>query len=120
MIRAGLARALQLFLAVAVASGLVSLVAGVVAGASAARAVSVGWYCTGAFLLALGLIASSRGPTRSVEGGSWSPVSMRGRKLRWASRSEQEDSINVSAVLVALGLVLIVAGVAVDPRQRLF
>jgi hypothetical protein len=120
VIRAGLARALKLLLGVAAGSGLVALPAGVAAGASAARAVSVGWYCTGAFVLMLGLVASSRGPTRSVEGGGWAPVSMRGRKLRWASRAEQDESINVSAVLVVLGLVLILLGVVVDPRHPLF
>jgi hypothetical protein len=120
VIRAGLARAAKLFLGVALASGAVSLLAGVALGARWARALSVGWYCAGAFVLLLGFLASSRGPTRAAETGSWAPVTLRNRSLRWATRSEQEESIGVSAVLVLLGLVLIVLGVAVDPRHPLF
>ncbi len=119
MIRAGLARALKLFAAAAAASGLVSLLVGFAVGAGAARSLSVGWYCTGSFALLLGFVASSRGPTRAEDGG-WSPVSLSGRSLRWATRSEQEESIGVSALLVVLGLVLILLGVAADPRHPLF
>jgi uncharacterized membrane protein len=120
VIRAGLARALKLFLGVSAVSAAVSLLIGLLGGSGAARAVSVGWYCVGAFTLMLGFVASSRGPTRTVDGGAWAPVSMRGRSLRWASRTEQEESISVSAVLVVLGFVLIALGVLVDPRHPLF
>jgi hypothetical protein len=120
MIRAGLARAAKLFLAAALASGAVALLVGLGLGAGAERALSVGWTCAGAFALLLGFLASSRGPTRSAESGNWAPISMRGRSLRWASRREQEESLGLSAVLVALGLLLIVLGVLVDPRHRLF
>lgn len=116
MIRAGLARALRLFVVVAAASAVVSLVLGVVFGADASRSVSVGWYAVGATVLLLGFFASSRGPTRAVEEGS----SLRLRARRWATRGEQEDALNLSAVLVLLGVVLIVLGIAVDPRHRLF
>jgi energy-converting hydrogenase Eha subunit E len=120
MIRVGLARTATLFLALAVAGGLVSLLAGLALGAGAARSLSLGWACTGAFLLLLGFLATSRGPTRAVDGGGWAPISLRGRSLRWASRAEQEESLGISALLVVLGLLLIALGVAVDPRHRLF
>jgi hypothetical protein len=120
VIRAGLARAAKLFCAVAVASAVVSLLTGLALGAGAARALSVGWYCVGAFLLVLGFVASARGPTRVADKGSRAPVTLRGRPLRWATRSEQEESIGLSAVLILLGIVLIALGVAVDPRQPIF
>jgi uncharacterized membrane protein HdeD (DUF308 family) len=119
MVRAGLARVARLFLFVTVASGAVALALGTVLGAGAARSVSVGWYLAGIFLLLTGFVTSSRGPTRSTETGSWSPISLGGRSLRWATRSEQEESLNLSAVLVVLGFVLIVLGVVVDPRHPL-
>jgi hypothetical protein len=120
VIRAGLARALKLLLAAAAASAAVALAVGLANGSSLTRSVSVGWYCSGALLLAFGLVASSRGPTRDTDSGAWSPITLRNRSLRWATRSEQEESLEVSAVLVVLGLVLIVLGVAVDPRHPLF
>jgi hypothetical protein len=42
------------------------------------------------------------------------------RRLRWATRDEQEESINSSAVFVVLGVVLIVLGAASDNRHALF
>jgi hypothetical protein len=120
VIRAGLARASKLFLGAAAVSAALSLLIGLVVGSSVARAVSVGWYGGGALLLALGFVASSRGPTRTEDSGAWSPVTLRNRSLRWATRSEQEESIGVSAVLVLLGLVLIALGVLVDPRHPVF
>ena len=101
-------------------SGAVALLVGLVVGAGLEHALAIAWYATGSFVLLIGFVASSRGPTRSADSGAWAPVSARGRTLRWATRSEQEDSLNLSAVLVALGLVLLVLGVAVDGRHRLF
>jgi hypothetical protein len=120
MIRAGFARAATLFFGLAVGSGLVALLAGLALGAGVARSLSLGWVCVGAFVLLLGVLATSRGPTRTVEGGTWAPISLRGRSLRWATRAEQEESLAISVLLVVLGLLLIALGVAVDPRHRLF
>jgi hypothetical protein len=115
VIRAGLARAARLFLGVAAASAAVAAVLGLAVGASVVRAVAVGWYGTGAAVLALGFLASSRGPTRATEA-----LSLRARSRRWATRAEQEESLNLGAVLVVLGVCLILLGVIVDPRHRLF
>src|SRR5581483_5465796 len=115
MVRAGVARAGRLFLAVAAASAVAALLIGLAVGAGAARAVSVGWYGTGAAVLLLGFLASRRGPTRAAE-----PGGLRLRTRRWATRAEQEDALKLSAVLVVLGIVLIALGVVVDPRHRLF
>ena len=120
MIRAGLARTLKLFLAIAGSSAVIGLLAGAALGAGVARSLSVAWYCAGAFLLAIAFVASSRGPTRAADTGTWAPVSLRARSLRWASRHEQEESINLSAVLVVLGFGLIAIGVVADPRHPLF
>jgi hypothetical protein len=120
MIRAGLARALKLFVGVAAASGAVALAVALATGTGLTRALSLGWTCAGAFVLLLGFVASSRGPTRADDSGGWVPVSLTARSLRWASRSEQEESIALAATLVLLGLFLIALGLAVDPRHPLF
>jgi hypothetical protein len=120
MIRAGIARATKLALLLAGVTAAAALLVGLATGASVGRAVSVGWYCAGAFLLLLGFVASSRGPTRAEDTGGWSPVSLTGRSLRWASRAEQEESIGIGVLLVVIGLALILLGVAVDPRHALF
>jgi hypothetical protein len=44
----------------------------------------------------------------------------RDRRLRWASGSEQVESLSLSFVFVALGLVLIILGVVTDTRYELF
>jgi hypothetical protein len=115
MVRAGLARALRLFVAVAGGTAIVSVLAGLAFGTGLDRALSLGWYCAGAFALLVGFVASSRGPTRSAE-----TLSSRVRARRWATRDEQEESINLSAVIVALGFLLIVLGVLADRRHPLF
>ena len=120
MIRAGLARVAKLFVGVALASGAGAALIGAAAGAGLARSLSVGWYCAGALVLLLAFVTSSRGPTRSAEGEPRTPVSLRARSLRWASRDEQEEALSVSALLVVLGVALIALGVLVDPVHPVF
>jgi hypothetical protein len=115
MLRAGLVRALRLFVAVAAATAVVSLLAGLALGAGVGRALSLGWYCVGALALLAGFAASSRGPTRSAE-----TPSSRVRARRWATRAEQDETLDLSAALVALGLLLLVLGVLADRRHPLF
>jgi len=114
-----LGRLAKLFLAAVVGTGAVSLLAGLALGASPDRSVSLGWYCVGGFLLIGGFFVGNRGPARNV-GEQWTPLSLRGRMLRWATPSEQEESINLSAVLIVLGFALILLGVAADTRYSLF
>jgi hypothetical protein len=40
--------------------------------------------------------------------------------MRWATPEERDETINMSAVYVVLGLVLIVFGVLADTRYSLF
>jgi hypothetical protein len=94
-----------------------SIPLGLVAGSSLDRAVSLGFYGLGAFLVVLGLLAGNRGPYRRADHDTAAPRG--GRKLRRASREEMLESINVSALLVTIGFVLIVIGVVIDDRYRL-
>lgn len=98
----------------------VSLLFGALAGASVDRSVAIGFYFAGSALLIVGFFAGNRGPTRLKQGGP-EPVSLfRNRVVRWATLQEQEEAINVSAVVLSLGFVLVLVGVAVDGRHSLF
>jgi uncharacterized membrane protein HdeD (DUF308 family) len=94
-----------------------ALVLGLLFGSNPSRAVSLAWYITGAALLISGFFVGNRGPARP-EGEGWSTFSLR-RWVRWASPEEQRESISLSAVLVALGFVLIVLGMLADTRYAL-
>jgi len=102
-----------------VGTGAVALLLGFALGAAPDRAVSLGWYGVGGFLLISGFFVGNRGPARS-SGEAWSPLSLRGRVVRWATPDEQEESLNLSAVLIVLGFALILLGVAADTRYSLF
>ena len=46
-------------------------------------------------------------------------LSIAGRRLRWATMREQNETIASSGVFVCLGLVLVAFGVLVDSRHSL-
>jgi hypothetical protein len=100
-----------------------SLLFGLLAGASLERALSLGFYFVGSFLLVCGFFVGNRGPTR-VDSESPAPmvlpmVNLAGRRLRWATGREQNETISSSAVFICLGLVLVVIGILVDSRRSL-
>lgn len=96
-----------------------SFVFGLLAGASLGRAISVGFYLVGSFLLVGGFFTGNRGPLRLKSDEAGLPF-WGSRAVRWATVEEREDAINTSAIYVALGFVLILAGVAVDTRYQIF
>ena len=81
------------------------------------RSISLGFYALGAFLAVLGLVAGNRGPFRRVD--EETPVRL-GRQLRRATLDELIETINLSVLMVVIGLVLFAIGVAIDDRYRLF
>lgn len=104
----------------------VSLLFGALAGAAVDRAISLGFYLVGSFLLVGGFFVGNRGPVRLKKDdgtGAGIPVLglplLGGRNVRWATKEEREEAISMSAVFVALGLVLILIGVAADSRVSL-
>jgi hypothetical protein len=90
---------------------------GLVFGASLDRAVSLGFYLVGCFLLVGGFFLGNRGPVRPK--GEAGPSMFGPRFMRWATPDEREDTINTSAVFVAVGFVLLLLGALVDSRVRL-
>ena len=111
-----------LLIVIGVGTTLVSIVLGLLLGASLPRSIALGFYLVGCFLLLAGFFFGNRGPVRpkgdeDTGGMLYNPAK---RRLRWATRDEQEESINSSAVFVLLGVVLIVLGAASDNRHTLF
>ena len=113
------ARRFLTILAIAVLGTVVlSFLGGLALGASANRSISVGLYVVGCFLLASGFFLGNRGPFRVMNDESMVGL-RRPRKLRAAPLSEQGESLNTSAIMVVLGLVLIAIAAGVDARVQL-
>ena len=72
----------------------------------------------GCCLLVSGFFVGNRGPVR-LKNDSGHPL-FGSRAVRWASPEEREETLNLSAVFVVLGLTLIILGVAADTRHKLF
>jgi hypothetical protein len=97
-----------------------SIVFGFVFDASLARAISLGFYVMGSFLLVTGFFVGNRGPVRLKEGGREpGPFLFGSRFVRWATPAEREETINLSAIFITLGFVLILIGVIADNRYNL-
>jgi hypothetical protein len=113
-------RFVLLLLAITLGTGLVALVFGELLGSSVSRSVSVGYYVVGSFLLISGFFVGNRGPVR-VQGDPGVGVLgfFRNRRLRWATGHEQFESLSLSVVFVALGIVLIILGIVTDTRYSL-
>jgi hypothetical protein len=124
-----LAAARRFVLLLGLAAGVtaaVSLLIGLLAGASVGRSVSVGFYLVGSFLLVSGFFVGNRGPARlkgdETDGGAVSGmfgIGIGGRRLRWATLEERDESMSNSAVFVTLGFALILLGVVADSRFHL-
>ena len=116
MLRAALRRFLVVLGACAGVTFVGSVAIGLAFGASFSRAVSIGFYLVGSFLLIAGFFVGNRGPVRAKGVGT---QLLGSRLMRWATPLEREESLNESAVYVALGFALILIGVVADSRARL-
>ena len=100
-----------------------SVALGLLAGASLDRAISLGFYGLGCFLMVSGFFVGNRGPARvKSETAGWTMMPIPGigsRRLRWATLDEQNETINNSAVFILLGVILVVIGVLVDSHHSL-
>jgi hypothetical protein len=115
--RAAVRRFLVLLAGIAGLTGLLSILGGLLGGGSVDRAVAVGFYLVGSFMLIAGFFIGNRGPVRPKGVG---PMFFGSRIMRWATPLEREESLNESALFVALGFVLILIGVAVDSRSGFY
>jgi hypothetical protein len=81
------------------------------------RGLAIGFYLGGVGLLALGFLLGSRPPVRSPSGGFVGPFKWVGGGIRFATREEHLEAMNVPAIMLAIGVCLIGIGVAVDSRH---
>ena len=123
MIRAAALRFFGLLVVISLGTLVLSVAIGFGNGSSASRSASVGFYIVGSLLLLFGFFVANRGPVRPQDndpgGGLFGPL-FQTRMLRWATAEDVGESLNMSAVFVALGLVLIILGAATDTRYPLF
>lgn len=120
---AALRRLAVLVVSSAAVTAAASLAVGALLGASVDRAVSLGFYAVGCFLLVSGFFVGNRGPTRVTSesaGPSVLPIpGFTTRRMRWATSEEQQETINNSAIFIGLGAILVIIGVLVDGRVSL-
>jgi|SRR5215204_411009 len=113
-------RIVTLLVLVTVSTALFSLLVGLALGAGVSRSLSLGFYVVGSFLLISGFFVGNRGPVRVKGDPGFGMFGIhRDRRLRWATGSEQFESLSLSLVFVVLGIALIVLGVAADTRYTL-
>jgi hypothetical protein len=123
MLLAALGRLVGLLaLAVSVAAA-GSLALGALAGVSLTRALSLGFYAVGSLLMLTGFFAGNRGPVRmrSESPGASFPLAQFGnRRLGWATRAEQQETMGYSAVFIVIGFLLVLIGLAFDRAERIW
>jgi hypothetical protein len=123
VIRAAALRFAGLLLVISLGTLLLSVAIGLGNGSSASRSASVGFYIVGSLLLLFGFFVANRGPVRPQDtdpgAGLFGPL-FQTRMLRWATAEDVGESLNMSAIFVALGFVLIILGAATDTRYPLF
>jgi hypothetical protein len=123
MVLGALRRFSGLLLVLAAGTVACSLALGLAMGSSVSRSLSIGFYLIGSFLLISGFFVGNRGPVRPKGDDPGIPIFgplMRHRMLRWATPEEREESLSISFVFVALGVVLILFGVVADTRYKLY
>src|SRR5437763_14959416 len=120
LIAAALRRFVILFVGVAGGTALFAAGFGALLGAGVSRSVSLGFYGVGSFLLISGFFVGNRGPVRVKGDPGFGLFGMfRNRRIRWASGSEQVESLSLSFIFVVLGVLLIALGVVADTRYKL-
>ena len=118
MIVAAARRFFQLLAAIVGGTAVLSLLLGLLLDASPSRSVAVGLYQVGCALLLGGFFIGNRGIFRVANEEGM--VGLRvPRGVRVASGDEQEESFNMTGLLVVAGIVLLALGAAVDSNARL-
>jgi hypothetical protein len=105
----------------------VSALIGLALGSSASRSAATGLYVVGCFLVVLGVFAGVRGPLRPAGEpedaepvGALLGVGIFSKGVRQATSDERDDARSTAWLFLAMGLVMVLVGVVVDPRTSLF
>jgi len=117
---AGVRRLATIGAALLATTVVLSLLLGLIAGASPARSISVGLYILGIVLLVGCFIFGVRGPLRGVsETGETAPI-VGARGFRRATADERTESTRIAILLFLLGIAVVVIGSAIDPTHKTF
>ena len=100
------------------ATAAAALPLGLLLGAPIERSLAVGWYLSGCAFLLGAFFVGNRGPFRIANEEGVVGL-RRPRGVRAVSALEHEETFNLSGVLVAVGLILLVLGAAIDPQTQL-
>jgi len=126
-VRSAARRIVVLFGSAVVVIGLVSGLIGLALDSSFWRGAATGLYLVGCFLVVLGVFAGVRGPLRPAgseeEGdalGSLLGIGIFSRGVRSATSDERADARATAWLFLAMGLTMILVGIALDPRTALF
>jgi uncharacterized membrane protein len=126
-VRAAARRIVLLFGSATVVIALVSGLIGLALGSSAARSAATGLYLVGCFLIVLGVFAGVRGPLRprgeaddAEPLGALLGIGIFSKGVRRATSDERDDARATAWLFLALGLVMVLVGIALDPRTTLF
>jgi hypothetical protein len=115
-----LRRFVALLAAAAAGSAVLGLLIAGLAGESLLRGIAVGFYLVGIGSCATAFLLGSRPPVRGKDDGGFVGFGRwLGGGVRFATRDEHREAINLPAILVAIGICLIVLGAAVDSRHGL-
>jgi hypothetical protein len=115
---AGLRRFFVILLGVAVTVTLITLLLAFLGKWDVDRVVSAGFDVVGAFLMVVGFFVGNRGPVR-LKGEAQTAPFFGPRHVRWATPEERAETLNDSAVFVAVGLAMVVIGIVIDTRYSL-
>jgi hypothetical protein len=118
IVAAGLRRFALLLAGLAAVTVTITLLFAALGGGDVDRAISIGFDLVGIFFLLAGFFVGNRGPVR-LKGQASVPL-FGERRMRWATPAEREEAISDSAIFVAVGIVMIIIGIAVDSRYQLF
>ena len=115
--------ALRRFAAVISLAGSFAAVVGLLVAAMAREdlrhGLAIGFYVCGAGSCGLAVLLGAAPPVRGKRDGGFVGFGRWvGGGIRWATRAEREEAINLPALLLTVGVVLILVGVGVDDRTR--
>lgn len=97
----------------------VSALLALAADAALLRAVSLGLYLMGSFLLIAGFFVGNRTALRADANPEDGARGVFNRRIRTATGQERSEAIATSGLLIALGVALLVFGVLADSRHDL-
>ena len=121
--RAAARRIVLLFGIATIVIAAVSAAIGLALGSSASRAAATGLYLVGCFLVVLGVFAGVRGPLRPAGDdedreaiGGLLGIGIFSKGVRRATSDERADARATAGLFLSLGVVMILVGIALDPR----